>query len=112
MKILVDYFGEFGLLSSSTGAVEVVKGNENFAATVFLSKKMQMAEILHARHTKRCEITTRVVFSDKPRQGYTPLVNHSIRTMAITIWSDAEIPVRHIMNISRHANCSTAEEVF
>ena len=30
--------------------------------------------------------------------------NHSVRATAITIWSDAEVPARHIMNISGHAN--------
>ena len=30
--------------------------------------------------------------------------NHCVRATAITIWSDAEIPARHIMNISGHAS--------
>lgn len=30
--------------------------------------------------------------------------NHCVRATAITIWSDAEIPARHIMVISGHAN--------
>lgn len=30
--------------------------------------------------------------------------NHSVRATAITMWSDAEIPARHIINISGHAN--------
>ena len=30
--------------------------------------------------------------------------NHCIRVTAITIWSDVEVPARHIMNISGHAN--------
>ena len=30
--------------------------------------------------------------------------NHRVRATAITIWSDAEIPARHIMVISGHAN--------
>ena len=30
--------------------------------------------------------------------------NHSVRATAITMWSDAEIPARHIMNISGHVN--------
>lgn len=30
--------------------------------------------------------------------------NHSVRATAITLWSDAQIPSRHIMNISGHRN--------
>ena len=30
--------------------------------------------------------------------------NHSVRARAITLWSDAQIPSRHIMNISGHRN--------
>ena len=30
--------------------------------------------------------------------------NHSIQAKAIIIWLDDKIPVRHIMNISGHAN--------
>jgi len=30
--------------------------------------------------------------------------NHSVRATAITLWSDAQIPSRHIMNISSHRN--------
>ena len=30
--------------------------------------------------------------------------NHSVRATAITIWSDAEVPARHIMSISGHSN--------
>ena len=30
--------------------------------------------------------------------------NHSVRATAITIWSNAEVPARHIMSISGHAN--------
>ena len=31
--------------------------------------------------------------------------NHSIRAAAITLWSNAGVPNRHIMSISGHQNC-------
>ena len=35
-------------------------------------------------------------------QTYT--INHSVRATAITLWSNANVPSRHIMSISGHAN--------